>query len=32
MDDDALCAAKYGKALWAEYVKRVPSRIVPLLY
>jgi len=32
MDDDALCAAKYGKALWGEYVKRVPSRIVPLLY
>jgi len=32
MDDDALCEAKYGKRVWGEYVARVPSRIVPLLY
>lgn len=29
--DDLRCAAKYGP-LWAEYVKRVPSRIIPYLY
>lgn len=29
--DDRRCAAKYG-ALWAEYVHRVPRRIVPWLY
>ena len=31
IDDDRRCAAKYG-ALWAEYVKRVPYRIVPFVY
>lgn len=30
-DDDRRCAAKYG-ALWTEYVKRVPYRIVPGVY
>jgi len=30
-DDDAICEKKYGKA-WAEYVRRVPARIVPGLY
>lgn len=30
-DDDAMCAAKYG-AVWAEYVRRVPYRIVPGVY
>jgi delta14-sterol reductase len=30
-DDDRRCAKKYG-ALWAEYCKRVPYRIVPWLY
>ncbi len=29
--DERRCAAKYG-ALWAEYVRRVPRRIVPGLY
>ncbi len=29
--DDKRCAAKYGP-LWAEYVKRVPYRIVPFVY
>jgi steroid 5-alpha reductase family enzyme len=29
--DERRCAAKYGE-LWAEYVRRVPSRIVPGLY
>jgi len=29
--DDRRCAAKYGP-LWAEYVKRVPHRIVPFVY
>lgn len=29
--DDARCAAKYGP-LWAEYQRRVPSRIVPGVY
>ncbi|MCB9256794.1 MAG: hypothetical protein H6579_06675 [Chitinophagales bacterium] len=28
MDDDKRCAAKYGK-LWHEYLKKVPSRIIP---
>jgi protein-S-isoprenylcysteine O-methyltransferase Ste14 len=28
IDDDRRCALKYG-ALWTEYVKRVPHRIVP---
>lgn len=31
IDDDRRCAEKY-KALWAEYVKRVPYRIVPGVY
>jgi protein-S-isoprenylcysteine O-methyltransferase Ste14 len=31
IDDDRRCAAKYGP-LWAEYVKRVPYRIVPGIY
>ncbi len=31
LDDDRRCAAKYG-ALWQEYVRRVPYRIVPGLY
>ncbi len=30
-DDDRLCADKYG-ALWEEYRKRVPWRIVPWVY
>ena len=29
--DDRRCAAKYG-ALWAEYCRRVPYRIVPWIY
>lgn len=29
IDDDAVCEAKYGKDVWGEYCKRVPSRIVP---
>lgn len=29
IDDDLVCERKYGKAVWAEYVKRVPWRIVP---
>jgi len=29
--DDRRCAEKYGP-LWAEYVKRVPSRIIPYVY
>ncbi|MCB9256792.1 MAG: DUF1295 domain-containing protein [Chitinophagales bacterium] len=31
MDDDKRCAAKYGK-LWDEYLKKVPSRIIPKVY
>ena len=31
IDDDAICRTKYG-ALWDEYERRVPSRIVPGLY
>ena len=31
IDDDRRCAAKYG-ALWNEYVKRVPYRIIPGVY
>jgi delta14-sterol reductase len=31
IDDDKRCAEKYG-ALWDEYVKRVPYRIVPGIY
>jgi protein-S-isoprenylcysteine O-methyltransferase Ste14 len=31
LDDDRRCAKKYGP-LWAEYVKRVPYRIVPFVY
>lgn len=30
-DDDRRCAAKYGP-LWAEYVRRVPHRIIPFVY
>lgn len=30
-DDDKRCAAKYG-ALWEEYCRRVPWRIVPFVY
>jgi hypothetical protein len=30
-DDDRRCAAKYG-ALWVEYCKRVPWRIIPRVY
>ncbi|MGH7293530.1 MAG: ergosterol biosynthesis protein, partial [Polyangiaceae bacterium] len=30
-DDDRRCAAKYG-ALWQEYCRRVPRRIVPWVY
>jgi len=30
-DDDKRCAAKYG-ALWTEYVKKVPYRIIPFVY
>jgi protein-S-isoprenylcysteine O-methyltransferase Ste14 len=30
-DDDRRCAAKYG-ALWTEYCRRVPYRIIPKLY
>jgi protein-S-isoprenylcysteine O-methyltransferase Ste14 len=30
-DDDARCAARYG-ALWDEYRRRVPYRIVPYVY
>jgi hypothetical protein len=30
-DDDKRCAAKYG-ALWKEYCKRVPYRIIPGVY
>ena len=30
-DDDRRCAAKYG-ALWAEYCRRVPWRIIPRVY
>jgi protein-S-isoprenylcysteine O-methyltransferase Ste14 len=29
--DERRCAAKYG-ALWTEYVRRVPRRIIPWLY
>lgn len=31
IDDDRRCAEKYG-ALWLEYVKRVPWRIIPRVY
>jgi protein-S-isoprenylcysteine O-methyltransferase Ste14 len=30
-DDERRCAAKYG-ALWTEYVRKVPRRIIPGLY
>jgi protein-S-isoprenylcysteine O-methyltransferase Ste14 len=30
-DDDKRCALKYG-ALWAQYVKKVPYRIIPFVY
>ncbi|MCA1665429.1 MAG: hypothetical protein LC659_14390 [Myxococcales bacterium] len=29
--DDRRCAAKYG-ALWSEYCRRVPYRIIPFIY
>jgi delta14-sterol reductase len=31
MADDKLCGAKYG-ALWNEYKKKVPYRIIPFVY
>lgn len=31
MADDKRCAAKYG-ALWKEYTRRVPYRIIPYIY
>jgi delta14-sterol reductase len=31
IDDDKRCAQKYGP-LWAEYLKRVPYRIIPRVY
>lgn len=31
MADDKICAAKYG-ALWNEYIKKVPYRIIPFIY
>jgi protein-S-isoprenylcysteine O-methyltransferase Ste14 len=31
-DDDELCAAKYGQDKWGEYKRRVPWRIVPLVW
>ena len=31
-DDDAVCEEKYGKKVWAAYVKRVPYRIVPGIF
>ena len=31
IDDDRRCAARYG-ALWEEYCRRVPFRIVPYIY
>ena len=30
-DDDARCARKYG-ALWEQYRKQVPNRIIPFIY
>jgi hypothetical protein len=30
-DDDNRCTEKYGE-LWAEYVKKVPYRIIPFIY
>jgi Delta14-sterol reductase len=30
-DDDRRCAQKYG-ALWADYQRAVPRRIIPFLY
>ena len=32
MDDDAQLKAKYGEAIFDEYARRVPNRIVPWLY
>ena len=29
IDDDRICAEKYGPEVWAEYVRAVPWRIVP---
>jgi delta14-sterol reductase len=29
--DDKLCSRKYG-ALWDQYVKKVPYRIIPYIY
>ena len=31
IDDDRRCALRYG-ALWDEYCRRVPYRIVPYVY
>jgi len=32
LDDDAMCEKKYGKAVWAEYCRRVPYKIIPWVY
>jgi hypothetical protein len=32
IDDDSKCLQKYGRDVWGEYVRRVPSRIVPFVY
>jgi delta14-sterol reductase len=29
IDDDAVCAQKYGEKVWGDYVRRVPARIFP---
>jgi hypothetical protein len=31
LDDDRRCAQKYG-ALWQEYQRTVPKRIIPFIY
>jgi delta14-sterol reductase len=31
IDDDKRCSLKYG-ALWQEYIKKVPYRIIPFIY
>jgi delta14-sterol reductase len=32
LDDERLCAAKYGGGAWSLYKQEVPYRIVPYLY